>query len=117
MLDGNRRWARQAGFDDVAEGHLAGARHIANVLNWCSAAGVQHVTLWLLSTDNLRRAPDEVESLLRIISQVAEELSAPGRPWRLRAVGALDLLPDSVAETLKTAEERTADRSGLMVNI
>jgi short-chain Z-isoprenyl diphosphate synthase len=71
----------------------------------------------LLSTDNLRRPPDELESLLRIIAQVAAELSAAGRPWRLRAVGALDLLPDRIAEALKAAEERTANRPGLVVNI
>jgi len=117
MLDGNRRWARQAGFEDVTEGHVAGARHIQDVLDWCSHAGVQHVTLWLLSTDNLRRPPDELESLLRIITQVAEELSADGRPWRLRAVGALDLLPERMAAALKAAEESTVTRPGLVVNI
>jgi short-chain Z-isoprenyl diphosphate synthase len=117
MLDGNRRWARQAGFEDVTEGHLAGARHIEDVLDWCSEAGVKHVTLWLLSTDNLRRPPDELESLLRIIAQVAGELCAEGRPWRVRAVGALDLLPERTAAALKAAEESTADRPGLVVNI
>jgi short-chain Z-isoprenyl diphosphate synthase len=117
MLDGNRRWARQAGFEDVTEGHLAGARHIADVLAWCSEAGVRHVTLWLLSTDNLRRPPDELESLLQIIARVAAELSADGRPWQIHAMGALDLLPEPIAEALKAAEERTVDRSGLMVNI
>ncbi len=63
---------------------------------------VEHVTVWLLSTDNLRRPADELEPLLRIIAGVAEELSAPGKPWRVRAVGALDLLPG-------------ADRSGAQV--
>jgi short-chain Z-isoprenyl diphosphate synthase len=117
MLDGNRRWARQAGFEDVTEGHLAGARHIADVLEWCSEAKVELVTLWLLSTDNLRRPPDELDSLLRIIAQVAAALSADGRPWRVRAVGALDLLPESTAAALKAAEERTANRPGLVVNV
>jgi short-chain Z-isoprenyl diphosphate synthase len=48
---------------------------------------------------------------------VAEELSASGKPWRVRAVGALDLLPAPTAAALKAAEERTADRPGLDVNI
>jgi short-chain Z-isoprenyl diphosphate synthase len=117
MLDGNRRWARAAGFDDVNQGHVVGARHIANVLGWCTEAGVEHVTLWLLSTDNLTRPAEELEPLLRIIAWVAEELAAPGKPWRVTAVGALDLLPEPTAAALKVAEERTADRTGLMVNI
>ena len=58
MIDGNRRWAREAGFDDVSQGHVVGAQHIAHLLDWCSEAGVEHVTIWLLSTDNLRRPAD-----------------------------------------------------------
>ena len=117
MIDGNRRWARAAGFDDVSQGHVVGARHIANLLAWCGEAGVAHVTVWLLSTDNLRRAPEELEPLLKIIGGVAQELSAPGKPWRVKAVGALDLLPAETAEALKRAEDVTAERSGLVVNV
>jgi short-chain Z-isoprenyl diphosphate synthase len=117
MIDGNRRWARAAGFDDVSQGHIVGARHIANLLQWCGDAGVAHVTVWLLSTDNLRRPADELESLLNIIAGVAEELSADGNPWRVNAVGALDLLPPETARALKNAEERTAGRDGLTVNV
>src|SRR6185437_3632654 len=117
MLDGNRRWARAAGFEDVSQGHVVGARHIANLLDWCSEARVEHVTIWLLSTDNLRLPPEQLEPLLRIIEGVAEELSADGKPWRVNVFGALDLLPSPTAEALKTAEERTADRDGLTVNI
>ncbi len=65
MLDGNRRWARAAGFEDVTEGHLAGAAHIADLLDWCTDAGVEVVTLWLLSTDNLARPAEELDPLLR----------------------------------------------------
>ena len=101
MIDGNRRWARAAGFDDVSQGHVVGARHIADLLGWCTEAGVAHVTVWLLSTDNLRRPPAELEPLLRIIAGVADELSAPGRPWRMNVVGELDLLnPPRVARDL-----------------
>ena len=117
MIDGNRRWARAAGFDDVSQGHVVGARHIANLLAWCGEAGVEHVTVWLLSTDNLRRAPEELEPLLKIIGGVAQELSAPGKPWRVKAVGALDLLPAETAEALKRAEDLTAERTGLVVNV
>jgi short-chain Z-isoprenyl diphosphate synthase len=117
MIDGNRRWARAAGFDDVSQGHVVGAQHIANLLGWCTEAGVAHVTIWLLSTDNLRRPASELEPLLGVIAGVADELSAPGKPWRVHVVGALDLLPTDTAQALKAAEERTAKRDGLNVNI
>ena len=110
MIDGNRRWARAAGFDDVSQGHLVGARHIANLLDWCSEAGVDHVTIWLLSTDNLRRPAEELEPLLRIIAGVAERAVRARQAVAGQAVGALDLLPAETAEALKAAEERTAER-------
>ena len=94
MLDGNRRWARDAGFTDVNTGHRVGAAKIEDLLGWCDEAGVEVVTLFLLSTDNLTRPADELEPLLKIIADVVDELTDPGAPWRLRVVGALDLLPD-----------------------
>jgi short-chain Z-isoprenyl diphosphate synthase len=117
MIDGNRRWARAAGFDDVSQGHVVGAQHIAHLLDWCAEAAVGHVTVWLLSTDNLRRPSDELEPLLQIIAGVAEELSAPDKSWQLTAIGALDLLPADTAAALKAAAERTAGRTGLTVNV
>ena len=65
MLDGNRRWAREAGFVDVNDGHRVGAAKIADLLAWCEEEGVQVVTLFLLSTDNLTRPADELDPLLR----------------------------------------------------
>jgi short-chain Z-isoprenyl diphosphate synthase len=105
------------GLDDVNSGHRVGASKIADVLDWCTEAGVQHVTLFLLSTDNLSRPSKELDPLLRIIEGVAEELSAEGQPWRITAMGALDLLPAETATALKTAEERTVDRTGMRVNV
>ncbi len=57
IMDGNRRWARATGLEDVASGHRRGADKIVDLLGWCDDAGVEVVTLFLLSTDNLRR-PD-----------------------------------------------------------
>jgi short-chain Z-isoprenyl diphosphate synthase len=117
MVDGNRRWARAAGFEDVSEGHLAGAEHIAHLLDWCEESGVEHVTIWLLSTDNLSRPDDELKPLLTIITSVVDELAADSKPWRVTVVGALDLLPQGVSSALKSAAERTSGRPGLMVNV
>jgi short-chain Z-isoprenyl diphosphate synthase len=117
MLDGNRRWARDAGFTDVNTGHRVGAAKIADLLEWCDEAGVELVTLFLLSTDNLDRPADELDPLLEIIADVVDELSVPTAPWRLRVVGALDLLPTAMAERLAAAAARTLDRPGMQLNV
>jgi short-chain Z-isoprenyl diphosphate synthase len=117
ILDGNRRWARDAGLLDVNDGHRAGASKITDLLAWCREADVEVVTLWLLSTDNLSRAGQELRPLLDIIVGVVDELSAPGRPWRVRVVGALDLLPSETAGRLVSAAGSTEQRTGMQVNI
>ncbi|WP_193605090.1 isoprenyl transferase [Nocardioides dongkuii] len=115
MLDGNRRWARAVGRDS-AHGHRAGAANIEPLLGWCDEVGIEVVTLWLLSTDNLNRSEAELAPLLEIIEEAVASL-ADARRWRLHPVGALDLLPASTAQRLKEAEDATRDVDGLLVNI
>ena len=76
MLDGNRRWAKAVG-RDTAHGHRAGAANIEPLLGWCDELGVEVVTLWLLSTDNLNRPEAELAPLLQIIE---EAVGVAGRP-------------------------------------
>ena len=116
MLDGNRRWAKAVGLD-TAEGYQAGADNIRPLLGWCEEIGVEVVTLWLLSSDNLtNRPPEQLTGLLAIIEGAVESLAEAGR-WRIHPVGALDLLPPETAERLKAAEESTRHIDGLLVNV
>lgn len=112
LVDGNRRWAREMGFGNPNDGHLVGAERVKQLLRWCDEMGIGHVTVWLLSTDNLSRPARELYPLLQIIEDLAVSLAAEGNPWRLRMVGALDLLPNGHASALKEAEERTVGRTG-----
>jgi short-chain Z-isoprenyl diphosphate synthase len=117
IMDGNRRWARAIGLEDVAHGHRRGADKIVDLLGWCDDAGVSVVTLFMLSTDNLSRSESELSALLQIIEDVAVDLSRPGRPWKVRAMGAPELLPPETVAVLKQAEEDTRDRPGATVNL
>ncbi len=115
ILDGNRRWARDAG-KTTAGGHQAGADKIETFLGWCEEVGVEVVTLWLLSTDNLGRPQEELAPLLAIIEDTVRQLAATGR-WRVHPMGSLDLLPDETAAELKAAADSTASLPGIMVNV
>lgn len=115
ILDGNRRWARTLGAS-AAHGHQRGADKITEVLEWSAESGVEVVTLWMLSTDNLEREKSELESLLAIIVGAVESLAADGR-WKLQHVGDASLLPADAAERIKTACDNTAGNAGLHVNI
>jgi short-chain Z-isoprenyl diphosphate synthase len=115
MLDGNRRWAKTVG-GDSAHGYRAGAANIEPLLEWCDEVGVQVVTLWLLSTDNLTRPPEQLAPLLGIIEGAVTSLADLQR-WRVHPVGALDVLPATTAQVMKDAEDRTRDVDGMLVNV
>lgn len=115
ILDGNRRWARSIG-ESAGVGHQAGANKIEQFLGWCDELGIKHVTLWLLSTDNLSRDENEVAQLLTIIDETVQQLAKAGR-WKLHAVGSLDLLPSEHAQHIKSACDTTSNAPGAHVNI
>ena len=115
MIDGNRRWAAAFG-GGTADGHRAGAERLLEFLGWCDEAGVQIVTVYLLSTDNLNRPPAELRSLMEIIENVTASIGATRR-WRVHPIGSLDLLPADTARHLKEIEDATSDVDGLTVNV
>jgi short-chain Z-isoprenyl diphosphate synthase len=114
ILDGNRRWAKANPNLSDPNGHKAGASKIIEFLGWCDEADVRVVTLWLLSTDNFKRSAAEIEELLKIISETVDELAATGR-WNIKAVGALDLLPDWLSHKLSNLKPIRED--GVEVNV
>jgi len=117
MCDGNRRWAKEAGFTDVAHGHRAGAVKIAEMLGWCDELGIDVATIYLLSTENLGRDADELGELLQIIADVVDEITRPERNWEVRIVGRLELLPGWLADRLRHAELVSTGRPGVKVNV
>ncbi|QOR47331.1 isoprenyl transferase [Trueperella pecoris] len=113
ILDGNRRWAKELG-SSASTGHRKGADHVREVLGWCEEAGIQIVTLWMLSTDNLNRSPGELAELMEIIADTVEDLGATGN-WTIRIIGDLKLMPEEFAARLRATEERAG--AGMTVNI
>lgn len=117
ILDGNRRWAKQRAFESSSHGHQAGADKIHEFLGWCDHYGIEVVTLYLLSTDNIvGRDQEELDILADIIETLANQLSR-FKNWRVKHVGQSEVLPDGLRQTLDGATARTASNSGLHVNL
>ena len=117
MADGNRRWAREAGFTDISHGHRQGAKKIGEMISWCRDTDIEVVTIYLLSTENLKRSEQEVKLLFDIISDVVTHLSHSDVECQVRLVGHLDLLPDDIRQRMVTAAENTKDNTGVIVNV
>ena len=117
IVDGNRRWARERFLESASHGHRAGALKVPEFLVWCDDIGVQMVTLYLLSTDNLTgRDTAELTELFDIIGDLSEGLSTY-RDWKIKHVGNDEGLPAPLLERLVAAEERSKNNTGLHVNL
>jgi short-chain Z-isoprenyl diphosphate synthase len=86
-------------------------------LEWCDDLGIEVVTLYLLSSDNLtNRESGELSDLIEIIAELADDLSRY-RDWRVKHVGSTAGLPAPLVAALTGAEERTSGSTGLHINL
>ncbi|HOP86322.1 MAG TPA: polyprenyl diphosphate synthase [Syntrophorhabdaceae bacterium] len=121
ILDGNRRYAKEKGFDDVTKGHKAGAKKLDDVLQWCGEFDIKIVTIWVLSTDNIHREKKELEGLLGVIKEklldLMENPVVKRNGFRIKALGNIDVLPDELKEVIRKAEEKTKTHNRRILNI
>jgi short-chain Z-isoprenyl diphosphate synthase len=117
MLDGNRRWAGKQNGSSAGSGHAAGAQKIFEFLSWCDQLGVPVITLYLLSTENLKKRSDgELTELLEILDALAIEMVRRGN-WKLRLVGDRSSLPPGLLGSLEKSEAQSAETRGATVNL
>ena len=117
LADGNRRWARLIAPDrPLVAGYRAGADKLREFVRWCDESGIQVVTLWVLSTENLTRNTEDVGPLLGVIERLFVEFAGSKR-WRVKCVGDTSLLPERMAANLARAESFSAVNDGLQINV
>ncbi len=119
-MDGNRRFARQLGLEE-AEGHMKGKDKLEEILEWCIDLGIEILTVYAFSTENVNRDSDQVEKLMELFQEnfkkAAEDPRVHKNKVRIRAIGSVEKLPDSVLESIRYAEERTKEYDRYHFNI
>ncbi|MCH2188985.1 undecaprenyl diphosphate synthase family protein, partial [Candidatus Gracilibacteria bacterium] len=93
IMDGNRRWAKSLG-KTTFEGHTEGAKNIRNILEEATDQGIEYITLWALSTENIKnRSTLELEGLYTLISKLPEYISeSNSNNIRINIIGNMSLL-------------------------
>src|SRR5262245_31023610 len=121
ILDGNRRHARKRGLSDPCEIYQRGADKLDEILNWCVELRIPAVTLWVFSTENLKRSRAEVSGILAAIeakvAALADDPFMHQNRVRVQAIGRLDLLPESVIAAIRAAESATAQHDLMTLTI
>jgi short-chain Z-isoprenyl diphosphate synthase len=121
ILDGNRRYGRRTGLHDTRRLYALGAEKLDGILAWCGELHIPAVTLWVFSTANLHRRSAEVTSVLgaveaKLTSVTCDPRLHQGRV-RVRAIGRLELLPESTRLAIRAAEKATAHYDALVLTI
>ena len=120
ILDGNRRWAKR-NLSLPKEGHFKGADAVENLLDWCEEFDIKIITLYVLSAENLSRKDLELEYLFEIIRIRLEKLFNDPRihknQMRVKAIGRIELLPDSIKNVLKRLDDATKNYERHFLNI
>lgn len=118
IMDGNGRWAQEHGLPRL-EGHRAGTENIRRVLEACREYGIKIVTIYAFSTENWQRPLEEVRGLMKILERVLErEVEKLHREGvKLRHIGELEGLSDSLREAVLNAIELTKDNDRLTLNV
>lgn len=121
IMDGNRRFARMWGFRRAIQGHRRGAEKLREVLDWCRENEIKVVTVWCFSIENFERSNEEVEALLGLFEdktrEMAEDDQVHDHRIRVRYIGRLELLPDSLRREIAKVEELTAEYDQFDLNI
>jgi short-chain Z-isoprenyl diphosphate synthase len=121
ILDGNRRFGRQNRLANLHDVYMVGADKLDELLEWCAELNIPAITLWVLSTNNLRRGPEEVGWIMSAVERKLELLTIDSqihrRRIRVRAVGRLELLPPSTLAAVRKAEAVTRQYDGMRLTI
>lgn len=114
IMDGNRRWAKNQGWNAV-RGHSIGAKTTRDIIQEASDLGIEALTLYTFSTENWKRSRAEIAALMRIITHnLRDELPLLMRNnVRFRHVGRRENLPEHLLKQIDVSEQETAENTGM----
>ncbi len=118
IMDGNGRWAKRRGLPRQA-GHVTGAQVFRNITKYCEKRGVKYLTVYAFSTENWKRPQEEVNAIMDLLRQYLKESLADfqAENIRTRFIGDRAPLADDIKALMEEAEETTAHKTGMVLNI
>jgi undecaprenyl diphosphate synthase len=119
--DGNRRYAVERGMP-AYEGHVEGAKKIEAFLDWCGDyPEIRMVSIFALSTENLKRPKKEVDALWDVYGQELKKLLRDSRMkskgMKVRVLGDMGTWSSDVRDTARQLYDSTKSYSRTVLNI
>lgn len=119
ILDGNRRFAKNQGLSTY-KGHEFGAKNVDNFLNWCKELNIKEITLYCLSTENLKRDKVELKFLFKLFKNWFKKIQKDKRihedKIKIRFIGDLSLVPKDIKQLALKIEQETKKYNNYIIN-
>jgi len=118
IMDGNRRWAKAQG-KPASFGHKAGAKTLENIVRYANKIGLRYITVYAFSTENWKRAEDEVKALMALLQNYLDDYAkrADTENIRVKILGDITALSEGMQKSIKNCMERTKNNTGVTFNI
>ena len=116
IMDGNGRWAQQRGMVRT-QGHLEGLKVVKRIVKAASDMGIQHLSLYVFSTENWKRTVEEVGFIMGLVKQyLRSELPfCRENNIRVRHAGDAQGLPQDIAFEIAHVVRETDKNDGMQV--
>lgn len=118
IMDGNGRWAERQGLPRL-EGHRRGAESVRTITEVCAELGIEHLTLYCLSSENWKRPQSEIDFLMHLLERymIEERDTIMKNNVRVRMLGRRTDIPDHVLNELDKTVELSSTNSGMWLNL
>ena len=118
IMDGNRRWARENN-KAVAQGHKEGAKTLEKIVRYANKIGLEYITVYAFSTENWKRAEDEVNALMILLQNYLDDYSkrADSENIKVKIIGDITVLSQGMQKSMINCMERTKNNTGVTFNI
>ncbi len=118
IMDGNGRWAKKRGLPRTA-GHVTGAKVFRNIAKYCDRRGIKVLTVYAFSTENWKRPQAEIDSIMNLLRDYLKESLSDFKHENIvtRFIGDRTQLAEDIQALMAEAEESTADKTGMILNI
>ena len=118
IMDGNRRWAKSKGLP-VALGHKQGAETLEKIVRYANKIGVKYLTVYAFSTENWKRAEEEVKSLMILFQGYIDKYSkiADTENIKIQFLGDMTAFSGKLQKGVQNCIEKTKNNTGVVFNI
>ena len=120
IMDGNRRWAKQKNLPSKF-GHKKGAEVLETISIYCNKIGIKYLTVYAFSTENWKRAKDEVNAIMILLNSYLDRFikNADVDNMKIKIIGDWDseTVPEKLRKKMHEMEEITKNNTGMVFNI